>query len=94
MSDHKSPHGEVILRTAHDVRYLRVCAKCEGVGDDRNMISPWPIHDLDRDARWHPRCFFEQQGDEDVLLLCESERGKFRICDIPKSLMKRLVQTF
>ena len=81
-------HENIILAKAHDVRHLRTCVWCGGLGDDRNMVEIAPTR---YEERWHPRCFFEEWGESYVLELRHQHQMKFRLCDIPKSLMKKLV---
>lgn len=79
---------EIVLRTAHDIRHLCVCARCGGLADDRRTVDLIPAQ---RDKKWHPKCFFDEFGEAGVLDLAHWHQAKFRICDIPLDLMKKLV---
>jgi hypothetical protein len=78
----------IFLSSARDVRHLCACAKCEGLGDERVMIDLIPAMP---DKRWHPKCFYDEFGESDVISLRRADWAKFRLCDIPLKLMKRLV---
>lgn len=74
-------HGQM---TAHDIRHLRVCQKCQGLGDDREMIT----------VGMHGACAFKAIGIEGLLKLPRSEQLKFTLADIGPIAMKRLIDAF
>jgi hypothetical protein len=50
------------LRTAHDVRHLRVCKVCGDLGDGRRMLRL-------PDGHYHDECIVARLTDEQVLRL-------------------------
>lgn len=76
---HRLPEGRETL-TAHDVRYLEVCAACGELADNRMTV--WHMH---------PACYYNAYGDADVLALSMPDQDKFALSDIPASLMKQLL---
>lgn len=51
-------------QSAHDVRHLRPCVVCDGLGDKRNMI-PYPVHaeeDEPSEGLFHGQCFVKKYG--------------------------------
>lgn len=66
---------------AHDIRHLCVCPYCGGMGDDRDTVSAF-----------HPKCFYEAHGEVGVLALSPDDRNKFRLCDIPVAVAKKLMR--
>jgi len=74
------------FRTAHDVRRLRVCQGCHGLGSTGQMIQL-------ADDHWHTRCFRVRQGFKAVLALPLAQRDKFRMCDLTLREMQRLIDT-
>lgn len=74
------------FRSAHDVRRLRICEGCSGIGTDAQMILAGGDH-------WHTRCFRVKRGFKAVLSLPKTQRGKFRMCDLTLREMQRLIET-
>lgn len=70
-----------LARTAHDVRHLCVCTPCGQLADDRDTVRGM-----------HPKCFYEESGDDAVLGLSTDEQNKFTLGDIPTDLMKRILK--
>lgn len=80
----------LVLKTAHDVRHLRACAKCEQLGDDREMVDLLPAM---QDKRWHPKCFYEEFGEGMFQYqMRSSDWGKFRMSDVPKNVMIKILE--
>lgn len=71
-----------LARISRDVRHLCVCDGCDKWADDRDTV----------DGTWHPKCFYEARGGDEVVQLRDEDRGKFRLCDIPHDLMRRLLK--
>ena len=94
---YRLPDGRDKLK-AHDVRFLRTCAICGGLADERAAISvkvAYGNKDFVRDLKdgfWHPRCCFEHFGAKFVAELPATEQAKFCLSDIPASLMRELVE--
>lgn len=82
-------YDDVQLRTAHDVRFLKVCASCKGLGDRRHMLSNLEAYGLE-DGHHHTRCVAQRLG-KGVLLLAREQRNHFRLCDLDPELMRRLL---
>lgn len=79
----------IILKSAHDVRHLCSCSKCDKLGDERTMVDLIPAFP---EKRWHPKCFYEEWGENYVFEnLRRADWAKFRLCDIPLKLMKKMV---
>jgi hypothetical protein len=78
-----------LARTAHDVRHLCVCEGCKELADDRDVVRS--LESSPHGFVWHPSCFYERHGEEAVLkFLSKEDQGKFRMCDGPVSLLKKL----
>ena len=58
--------------TAHTVRGLRKCAHCSGIGHKDQMV--YGTH--------HTLCWKLSKGFKAVLALPQSERDKYRLCDL------------
>lgn len=69
---------------AHDVRHLRPCYACGGIGDHRKMVS-------NTGNVYHGRCFEARFGIDALLDLPQVETGKLTIGDIGVKSMKALV---
>jgi len=67
--------------TAHSVRGFRECYGCGGIGHKDHMVQ----------GQWHTKCFRAEYGLIGVLQLPSAERGKFRLCDLSRSDMKRML---
>lgn len=77
-----------LARTAHDVRHFCVCEGCKELADDRDTV-----HSLENCSpfAWHPKCFYERYGEKVILkFLSKEDQGKFRMCDLPVSVLKKL----
>ncbi len=70
---------------AHDVRHLRVCKGCGGLGDRRRML------DLHEAGPHHDFCAVERFGADAMLELPASERRKISIGAAGTHLMRRLL---
>lgn len=80
----KSYHNAVIEK-AHDVRTLRVCVQCEGIGNSNSMLHVENI--------WiHGRCFIKWRGLEAFVALPRSQTDKMRLDDIGVRAMRGLLQ--
>jgi hypothetical protein len=74
--------------TAHDVRKLRVCAICDGIGhlDQMLTLPGWPAGNL-----YHGECAVRMLKRAEVLTLPHSERRKLTLADTGKDLMLALL---
>jgi hypothetical protein len=78
--------------TAHAVRGFRPCFHCKGVGHKDHMVLG--EHGHDADGYFHTRCYVERYEFSSVLALSARNRGMFRLCDLSKSQMRQLMDTF
>jgi hypothetical protein len=74
--------------TAHDVRKLRLCAICNGLGHlDRMLTLPgFPVGGL-----YHGKCAVRMLRRTEVLALPENELRKLTLADAGMDLMRELV---
>ena len=72
------------MRTVHDMRRLRQCDRCKGVGDHLQMVQA-------AGQLWHTRCYRVYHGMKGVLALPKAQRMKFRLCDLTRKEMQRLL---
>lgn len=85
MSKPKKYHN-ARLETVKDVRTLRECDLCTGLGHSNSMIV------LDGTARYvHGRCFIASQGLDAFLALPREQIIKMRLDDIGSDAMKALL---
>ena len=83
----KNNHRQ-LARTAHDVRHLCLCTKCAELADDRDTVRPIGASE----GQWHPACFYQAFGETAVLKqLTREQQNKFRMCDAPVAVLKKLV---
>lgn len=75
------------IRTAHDVRRLRACARCGEIGDSDLMAFGYPY---DNDY-FHGRCFVAEHGFEALLQLPGVAR-KLTLGDLGLDLMRQLIE--
>jgi len=73
------------VKKAHDVRTLRVCGRCEGLGNANKMI------DLDGDW-FHGRCFVERFGERALAALPKAKRDRLTLGDLGVYLMQILAR--
>lgn len=81
--------------TAHDVRKLRLCAICDGVGHLDRMLSLDAIHGSDTSARghlYHGECAVRMLRRAEVLSLPLAEKQKLTLADTGLDLMRELVE--
>jgi len=86
---------------AHDVRHLRMCEICGSLADDRETIRPrgphFEVHYPEKynlKAHWHPGCYVQKFGEDAVFILAAEERRKFRLCDVSRETMLKLLESF
>jgi hypothetical protein len=70
--------------SAHDVRRLRVCPVCRGIGADRDMVRVGQAH-------LHGACAGRAMSPEELLQLPACERGKLRVDDVGADTLQRLL---
>ncbi len=75
------------VNTAHDVRHLRVCAKCGLLGDKRRMVTS------DTRDWWHGRCFIDTKGMNELLMLPTDQLDSLTLGDIGPSVMHAILNT-
>lgn len=80
----KIPYNNATVENAHDVRTLRVCSHCDGIGNRDSMI-----HHTDR--YWHGRCYISKYGLRIFLLLPQAQTDKLPLSDIGVEPMKALL---
>lgn len=81
-----TPRYEGEIRKAHDVRLLRTCAICDGLGLEPEMIR------YDGGTHVHPACYYKTHGEGHVLRLMNDDLAKFRISDVPTEVMKKMLR--
>lgn len=75
---------EITLRTAHDVRKFRPCARCDGLGMFGEMIPVAGEH-------YHRICFKRRFGLAAVLRLPREQSNMFQLNELGVKGMKALV---
>lgn len=83
-------HHAVELRNCHDVRHLRRCALCGGIGDGRRMLGGLEAHGLP--GLNHGKCVVDRVAPDQLAELPVSELGKLTVEDTGVPLMKRLLR--
>lgn len=83
------PYNSVTeLKRAHDVRHLRICAHCKGLGDRREMVTLFPV-----DKDWHHgRCYIAIHGLHWFLRLPTGILANVTLGDIGVEAMRALLQ--
>lgn len=69
---------------AHDVRHLRVCKGCAGLGDGRWMLNL-------PDGQYHDHCAIARNMQSAILRLPATERAKITIGAAGPDLMRKLM---
>lgn len=82
----------VSIEKAHDVRTLRGCAHCGGLGHAYQMIEGTPFADTKGTPWFHGRCFAAKFGDDAILKLGKRDRDKLTLGDLGVRLMRSLVE--
>jgi hypothetical protein len=78
------------IQKAHDVRSLRPCLLCDGLGHTHNMIES----ECDGELSWmHGRCYIEANGLASFLLLPREQHDKLCMDDIGVEVMKKLLES-
>jgi len=70
---------------AQDVRYLRICKRCKGLGDGRRMLS------ILAHGQYHDHCVVEMLSHKTILRLLMEERAKITIGAAGVDLMRKLL---
>ena len=73
------------LRTAHDVRFLRVCVHCKDLGDSRHMLRTGKHY-------WHGRCYIKQNGLQALIDQGLEFTGHLTLNDIGTDAMQALLE--
>lgn len=71
--------------TAHDVRKLKPCERCKGIGYGPVML-------VLSDGHYHGVCVVEMLTNEEILALPKDERRKLRLNEAGVELMRKLVE--
>jgi hypothetical protein len=79
------PIDELVrLEKAHDVRTLRVCGSCGGMGNNDRMIE--------HGTEWlHGRCFVARYGKAELCQLPQAQTDRMSMNDLGLEVMKYLV---
>jgi len=80
------PIHELTLRTCHDIRHWTKCARCQGIGDNREMIR------VKGSGIFHRICFKRQFGLNAVRKLTAAARGQFTLADLGVAGMRKLLE--
>ena len=90
-SQEKLKYGQVPLdelprvKKAHDVRTLRPCTGCNGIGNSDAMVE--------HGASWfHGRCFVVAVGETALFALPKAQTDRLTLGDLGVDLMKRLIE--
>ena len=82
-------YDEAQLKTAHDVRRLRTCAGCGGIGHPEQMLSGLEAFGLA--GFHHGRCVVQLLTQKQVLALPSDQRHKLRLNDTGVELLRKLL---
>lgn len=90
--------------TSHDVRKLKTCCLCQGLGihNPSNPSIGWPlvicVHSdvVPRNQRTyaHPKCYLEEMGIRKLVSLPVQELRTIRLCDVPMRAMQAILKHF
>jgi hypothetical protein len=81
----------VTIERAHDVRTLRGCAHCGGLGHKTQMLEGSPFAD-EKSAPWfHGRCFAAKFGEKALLNMGRRQLDRLCIGDIGVRLMSAMI---
>lgn len=81
----KRPAHDVELRTCHDIRHWRGCARCGYLGDDRLMIAIGADH-------YHDACAVAAFTTAQILEMQIDELNKFTLYATGVNLMKAIMK--
>ncbi len=76
----------ISLRTAHDVRRLRSCQSCKGLGDKDCMIVG------DQSGFFHGRCYANAYGVDALLALDNDDLRDLQLGDLGVDLMRKVIE--
>jgi hypothetical protein len=83
-------------RTAHDIRTMKSCACCGGLGHTHNMVHDY-MHEIgapqSKKVYAHGRCFIEVFGLTLFLNLPQAETDKMQLNDVGIDVMRILVNS-
>jgi hypothetical protein len=84
---YRLPDGRTRMH-AHDVRHLRTCSDCGGLGDDRVMIHCmiWGVGEA-----YHDDCAVQKLGEYGVMKLPPEELNKITIGAAGPDLMRKIM---
>lgn len=80
----------VSVERAHDVRTLRGCAHCGGLGHSHRMVEG-SAHETKSTPWYHGRCFAEKYGDDQLLKLGRIQLERLCIGDLGTLLMTLVI---
>jgi hypothetical protein len=81
----------VSIERAHDVRTLRGCAHCGGLGHSHSMIEG-SAHETKSTPWYHGRCFAAKYGDAQLLNLGRLHLERLPIGDLGTRLMSAVIE--
>lgn len=84
----KIPYNNATVENAHDVRTLRVCCHCYGIGNRDLMIQRT---EGGTERYWHGRCYIDQRGLHGFLSMPQEQTDKMPLSDIGTEAMKALL---
>lgn len=81
------------VERVHDVRTLRACYWCDGLGNADSMIEGVEATDKgDKPIFWHGRCFIFVNGEAMFFKLARKQTDKLPLSDIGVRVMKKLLE--
>jgi hypothetical protein len=86
------PYNNAVIERSHDVRTLRSCHACKGIGNVGDMVERTLSSGYT--ACYHGRCYIKRFGEKRFFALPRTETDKMRLDDIGVKRMKRLVGTW
>lgn len=88
------PYHNAVIEKAHDVRTLKVCDRCSGLGNRGSMLEVRLPGKLSRPkVHMHGRCYIKTYGFLAFLQLPKMEQDKIPMSDIGVRRMKALMKS-
>lgn len=88
MTERIKPFHNATVEKAHDVRTIRPCDVCHGMGNKPSMLEFF-----DNSGAWyrHGRCHIKTRGLRDFIALPQEQTDKMPLSDIGVEAMKSLL---
>lgn len=86
----REPFHYVRIEKAHDVRSLRLCEYCQGLGHNHSMICTMRGRTA---PHWHGRCYIKEFGMAPFLALPHAQTDKMTLGDIEGEAIHALLST-